>query len=611
MLWLVLLAYSAAAKGLADSPQLFQQPVWGTLARNGNVSVELKLPASLLSRAGEFEVCLKALVDEDCVGREQNSSAAAALGRMLRSGSQFDCFEARVEGRKIMVKLQAACWLVGAILRQRLDGEVLTEDLTWVRLLSTDAESEEFLSQVSVPEELEGRRGLFERAVALHRREGGLVLEFGGGESTLALVDMLEALGKEERPLIWTFDWWKGLPRKWRDGFEMGHFSFGGKSPHIVRQLVIEGKVAIVEGLIEDTIRNFFEERAVSATVDLVIIDTCLGDVASVILQHTIRRMRNGTMILFGSYLNFEGWKTGGEHGAWISEAKRASVGFSYVAYYSSRVLIRIDHVPLYKADARSWWNAVLMICVAALVSFFVYHFVNWKKKKKKSQKPIIRDDGSLKKKLRAFRRSCILIEQKLHIVSDDIEIRDRSRFECEKLLSLAIEGGVFLLKEQISQIKRDEVGALLDDLLTKKAKLLDILEATRMKSVVEADYFDALKRVALVQTELRTARLRKLDIQFIQGVEKALIDTKANLLKCKDSIRDLAGRGLPEMLKLIVAEAQENNDGNDCVICLQTPKCMLLLPCAHVCACEECALQCNTCPVCRCQIEKTLKVFI
>ncbi|XP_017843810.2 mitochondrial E3 ubiquitin protein ligase 1 [Drosophila busckii] len=48
------------------------------------------------------------------------------------------------------------------------------------------------------------------------------------------------------------------------------------------------------------------------------------------------------------------------------------------------------------------------------------------------------------------------------------------------------------------------------------------------------------------------------------------------------------------------------------CVVCSTNPKEIILLPCGHVCLCEDCAQKIEvTCPVCRCKIESKAAAFI
>lgn len=57
------------------------------------------------------------------------------------------------------------------------------------------------------------------------------------------------------------------------------------------------------------------------------------------------------------------------------------------------------------------------------------------------------------------------------------------------------------------------------------------------------------------------------------------------------------------------------SNDDRCCVICQERLKCILLLPCRHVCMCSECntrfQLYDNSCPICRNDIEDTMRIFV
>lgn len=58
-----------------------------------------------------------------------------------------------------------------------------------------------------------------------------------------------------------------------------------------------------------------------------------------------------------------------------------------------------------------------------------------------------------------------------------------------------------------------------------------------------------------------------------------------------------------------------EMADERFCIICQERIKCILVLPCRHVCMCTEChsrlQLYNNTCPICRNDIESTMKIFV
>jgi E3 ubiquitin-protein ligase MGRN1 len=58
-----------------------------------------------------------------------------------------------------------------------------------------------------------------------------------------------------------------------------------------------------------------------------------------------------------------------------------------------------------------------------------------------------------------------------------------------------------------------------------------------------------------------------------------------------------------------------EDVDGRECVICMSAERDTTVLPCRHMCMCQECAAalktQTNKCPICRMEIESLLHIKI
>lgn len=58
-----------------------------------------------------------------------------------------------------------------------------------------------------------------------------------------------------------------------------------------------------------------------------------------------------------------------------------------------------------------------------------------------------------------------------------------------------------------------------------------------------------------------------------------------------------------------------EEESSSFCCICLSSPKCVVLLPCKHMCLCESCSFGDSTsikfCPICRKKINSKMKIFI
>ena len=69
-----------------------------------------------------------------------------------------------------------------------------------------------------------------------------------------------------------------------------------------------------------------------------------------------------------------------------------------------------------------------------------------------------------------------------------------------------------------------------------------------------------------------------------------------------------------PVTLSILAAVVESGNEVDDedqslCVVCLERPRVMLFLTCAHLCACEACASLMHACPLCRVE-GATLRVY-
>ena len=53
--------------------------------------------------------------------------------------------------------------------------------------------------------------------------------------------------------------------------------------------------------------------------------------------------------------------------------------------------------------------------------------------------------------------------------------------------------------------------------------------------------------------------------------------------------------------------------EGGDasCVVCLERPRAVVLLPCRHLSMCALCAAGVSTCPMCRFAVEESMVVFV
>jgi hypothetical protein len=529
------------------------QPHWGAEAGGGSVVVQMQLPAGV--HGAGTELCLRTVVDEDCVGRD-------GTGRddLLWQGG-LTCFNPMAGTRTIEAKLQAACWYVVAVAKQ--GGAVLATDLSWTRVASSDANSAKLISDAGISEEAGGRRALLEHAV--RAMPEGLVLEFGGGvASTVALVELLDGPGRAH-PLVHTFDWWKGLPRAWRSGFEKGHFSSNGRMPRAVKALVDAGKVAAVNGLVEGTVPDFVKSRSnVTTALGLVVFDLCLGDATRAVLSHIMPWMQPGTLLLFGSYANFGGWDDGGEHGAWVDEAAKAGLSFEYVSYYSTWMLVRVTKSNEPKQSASAMRTAAVAVAIATIVAALILMFP---------------------------RRA----------TSTTLTTTTKPQRLVVKKKKTAAAAAVTVTATTSAATTSTATGRVKPDM--RLCWLAEKLEDFRVQHAEAAD--------TAAHGKVREGLLvlgAKVQASIISALDEKGIDRKA-VLKMQDEV----GSMLAALVREPAVQVPEVSVGDAllCVVCLENAKCVLLLPCSHVCLCESCTPMVHSCPVCRKSISMTKRVFL
>ncbi len=59
--------------------------------------------------------------------------------------------------------------------------------------------------------------------------------------------------------------------------------------------------------------------------------------------------------------------------------------------------------------------------------------------------------------------------------------------------------------------------------------------------------------------------------------------------------------------------EKKEKRD-TECVVCLDKPKDHVVMPCMHMCLCEDCAKDFgakNNCPMCSKKVRKVMRIFV
>ena len=53
------------------------------------------------------------------------------------------------------------------------------------------------------------------------------------------------------------------------------------------------------------------------------------------------------------------------------------------------------------------------------------------------------------------------------------------------------------------------------------------------------------------------------------------------------------------------------NTTGNECVVCLDKPRDVVILNCGHICSCKQCSTMLTQCPICREHISRIVPTFV
>lgn len=96
----------------------------------------------------------------------------------------------------------------------------------------------------------------------------------------------------------------------------------------------------------------------------------------------------------------------------------------------------------------------------------------------------------------------------------------------------------------------------------------------------------------------------------FQEGVANPPANSFAESKQGRESTSRVDGQTIQ-----LYRELEQEREGRLCIVCQDQVKCVILLPCRHLCLCDACRsaiiTRDNTCPVCRRPILETLRVFV
>eukprot|EP00698_Gefionella_okellyi_P004833 TRINITY_DN14473_c0_g1_i1.p1 TRINITY_DN14473_c0_g1~~TRINITY_DN14473_c0_g1_i1.p1 ORF type:complete len:333 (+),score=80.12 TRINITY_DN14473_c0_g1_i1:83-1081(+) len=80
-------------------------------------------------------------------------------------------------------------------------------------------------------------------------------------------------------------------------------------------------------------------------------------------------------------------------------------------------------------------------------------------------------------------------------------------------------------------------------------------------------------------------------------------------------SLQEIYGMGHTDSAHRDHATTEDDDDSAECVVCMNEPREVMVLPCRHMCLCQGCAdmlrFQSNKCPICRAFVQQLLRVQV
>jgi len=155
----------------------------------------------------------------------------------------------------------------------------------------------------------------------------GLFCEFGvyKGKSVNYIASLIEQD-------IHAFDSFEGLPERWMDSHQKGHFSISDLPE-------FEDNVVVHKGWFDDTLPLFIE--GIEEDVAFLHVDCDLYSSTNTVLSLLAKRIVPGTVIMFDEYFNYPFWEHH-EYRAFQEFVKSNDLLYEYLCYSSNCVAVRI-----------------------------------------------------------------------------------------------------------------------------------------------------------------------------------------------------------------------------------------------------------------------------
>ena len=131
--------------------------------------------------------------------------------------------------------------------------------------------------------------------IKLKHKPDTLWLEFG-----VATGNTINYISRFTNDTVYGFDSFEGLPEKWRDGFNKGHFNRYGNFPRV------NNNVSLVKGWFNNSIEPFIKEH--NKKISFIHIDCDLYSSTKCIFDTLKNYIDNDCIIIFDELVNYPGF---------------------------------------------------------------------------------------------------------------------------------------------------------------------------------------------------------------------------------------------------------------------------------------------------------------
>jgi hypothetical protein len=122
---------------------------------------------------------------------------------------------------------------------------------------------------------------------------------------------------------VFGFDSFEGLPEKWNQGLQKGHFAVK-KLPRV------RENVTLIKGWFDQTLPSFLEKNP--GMIGFLHVDCDLYSSTKIVFDLLQSRLAAGAVIVFDEYFNHPEWEQG-EHKAFHEFLKKADLSCEYIGY--------------------------------------------------------------------------------------------------------------------------------------------------------------------------------------------------------------------------------------------------------------------------------------